>query len=105
MVASEPRLKLAILYSGGLAPQHARPEAETINFAPRVRVPSLMLNGRFDSIYPVETSQRFMFDLLGVPRADKRWVVYDTSHGLPREETVRETLAWLDRYFGPVPLQ
>ena len=102
MVATEPRLKLAIFYVGGFYFQRARPEAEAINFAPRVRVPSLMLNGRFDFFYPVETSQQFMFDLLGVPAADKNWLVYDTSHGLPRDETVRETLTWLDRYFGPV---
>ena len=105
MVATEPRLKLAIFHVGGFYFQRARPEVEAIHFAPRVRVPSLMLNGRFDFFFPVETSQRFMFDLIGVTSAQKRWVVYETSHGLPPEEMERETLAWLDRYFGPVPLK
>ena len=52
MVATEPRLKLAIFYVGGFYFQPARPEVEAINFAPRVHVPSLMLNGRFDFFFP-----------------------------------------------------
>ena len=105
MVATEPRLKLAIFHVGGFYFQHARPEAEAINFAPRVHVPSLMLNGRFDFFYPEQTSQRFMFDRSAYPSSDKRWMVYNTSHALPRAEMAQETLAWLDRYFGPVPIK
>jgi eukaryotic-like serine/threonine-protein kinase len=102
MVATEPRLKLAIFKVGGFYFQHARPEVEAINFAPRVKVPSLMLNGRYDFFFPVDTSQRYMFNLIGVSDAQKRWVVYDTSHNLPREKMVEETLRWLDRFFGAV---
>ena len=102
MVATEPRLKLAIFDVGGFYAQHARPEVEAINFAPRVVVPSLMLNGRYDFFFPVDASQRFMFQLIGVPEPHKRWVVYDTSHNLPRQEMIAETLGWLDRYFGRI---
>lgn len=105
MVGSEPRLKLAIFYVGGFYSQHARPEVEAINFAPRVRVPSLMLNGRYDLFFPADISQRFMFNLMGVREPAKRWVVYETGHNLPRLETITETLAWLDRYFGPVTVR
>ncbi len=105
MVASEPRLKLAIFYVGGFYAQHARPDVEAINFAPRVRVPSLMLNGRYDLFFPADTSQRSMFNLLGVREPDKRWLVYQTGHNLPREDTISETLTWLDRYFGPVAVR
>ena len=97
MVATEPRLKLAIFLVGGFYFQHGRPEVEAINFAPRVRVPSLMLNGRYDFFYPVDASQSFMFKLIGVPEPQKRWVVYQTSHNLPRENMVDETLRWLDQ--------
>ena len=105
MVATEPRLRLAIFHVGGFYFQRTRPEAEAINFAPHVRVPSLMLNGRFDFFFPEETSQRFMFKLIGAPQADKRWVVYDTSHALPAAAMAHETLAWLDKYFGPVTVR
>ena len=105
MVATEPRLKLAIFHVGGFYFQRARPEVEAINFAPRVRVPSLMLNGRYDFFFPEDTSQRYMFELIGVDESRKRWRVYDASHTLPRAEAVKETLEWLDLYFGPVPLR
>jgi eukaryotic-like serine/threonine-protein kinase len=104
MVATEPRFKLAIFHVGGFYFQHARPEAEALHFAPRVRVPSLMLNGRYDFFFPVDTSQRFMFQLIGTPEPNKRWVVYETSHTLPRTAAMKETLAWLDKYFGSVTL-
>ena len=97
MVATEPRFKLAIFHVGGFYFQRARPEVEAINFAPRVRVPSLMLNGRYDFFFPVETSQRHMFQLIGVPERQNACRSTDTSHGLPRGETVKETLAWLDK--------
>jgi dienelactone hydrolase len=74
MVAAEPRFSLAIFHVGGFYSQHARPEVEAINFAPRVKVPSLMLNGKYDLFFPVDVSQRFMFNRLGVGGPYKRGV-------------------------------
>ena len=37
-----------------------------------------------------------------MPEPQKRWMVYQTSHNLPRENMVDETLRWLDQYFGRV---
>ena len=64
-----------------------------------------MLNGRYDIFWPADTSQRIMFRLIGVPDPQKRWVVYETGHALPRAEMIKETTAWLDRYLGPVQTQ
>jgi hypothetical protein len=61
-----------------------------------------MLNGRYDSIFDLELSIRPMFDLLGTPAGYKNLVIYDTDHIPPRNEFVKETLAWLDKYLGPV---
>jgi hypothetical protein len=61
-----------------------------------------MLNGRFDFYNPPTTSQEPMFRLLGTPEQQKRRVVYDTGHDLPRTGVVKETLDWLDKYLGPV---
>ena len=36
------------------------------------------------------------------PEEDKKWVVFPGSHSVPKEDLVRETLDWLDRYLGPV---
>jgi len=43
-----------------------------------------------------------MFDLLGTPEEDKRLVLYDTDHYIPRNGLIKESLDWLDRYLGPV---
>ena len=77
-------------------------EVDRLNFGSRVKVPVLMLNGRFDFNCPVDTSQEPMFRLLGTPEEHKRRVVYETGHNIPRNELIKETLDWLDRYLGPV---
>jgi dienelactone hydrolase len=101
-LAIEPRLKTAVLLNGGFYLQEALPAADPVNFAPRVRIPVLMLNGRFDFFFPTDTSQEPMFNLLGTPADRKRHVLYDTSHTIPRTELVREATNWLDRYLGPI---
>ncbi len=99
--AVEDRLRASVLVSGGMM-RAARPEALELNYASRVRIPTLMLNGRYDNIFSVEGQVRPMFDLLGAPAAQKRLILYDTDHIPPRAEYIKETLAWLDRYLGPV---
>ena len=58
------------------------PEVDQINFVTRVTTPVLMLNGRYDFVEPVETSQQPMFDLLATPAADKRHVIFETGHAV-----------------------
>jgi formylglycine-generating enzyme required for sulfatase activity/dienelactone hydrolase len=98
MPAVEPRIKVSVLYVAGLAFERARPEVDPINFLPRIKIPTLMLNGRYDFFFPVETGQRPMFRLLGTPPDQKRYVLEDGSHFVPRARLIQETLAWLDRY-------
>ena len=59
---------------------------EELNFAPRVKIPVLMINGRYDHIYPVESSQKPFFKLLGTPEKDKVYLVFDGGHTTPRNE-------------------
>ena len=103
LLALEPRMKAAVLWVGGFYLQKALPEADTINFASRVKIPVLMLNGRYDFFYPTEASQLPLFRLLGTPPEHKRHLLYEAAHALPRNELIKETLNWLDRYVGPVP--
>ncbi|MDQ2980155.1 MAG: SUMF1/EgtB/PvdO family nonheme iron enzyme [Acidobacteriota bacterium] len=102
LLAVEPRFKVAILLAGGLDFSRTLPDAEQINFLTRVRIPTLLINGRFDHFFPVETSQRPFFTLLGTPEADKRYVLYETGHAPPRKEVIRESLDWLDKYLGAI---
>lgn len=99
--ATDDRLAASVLVSGGFN-SVARPEALDLNFAPRVTLPTLMLNGRYDNLFGLETQIRPMFEMLGTPASDKRLILYDTDHIPPRTEYIRETLAWLDTYLGPV---
>ena len=102
MLAVEDRLKVGVLYVAGLGFQTMSPEVDVINFLPRVRVPVLMLNGRYDVLFPVETSQVPMFELLGSPAEDKRHILFEGGHFVPRHQLIQETVDWLDRYLGPV---
>jgi len=62
-----------------------------------------MLNGRYDYAFPVESSQRPLFNLLGTRAEDKKHVIYEGGHAaFPRPEAVVESLNWLDKYLGPV---
>jgi dienelactone hydrolase len=99
--AVEEHLKVNILVAGGLGPIIvARPEVNPINYVTRVRIPTLMLNGMYDS--RIDDRIKPMLDLLGTPREHKRLILYETDHIPPRAEYIKETLAWLDRYLGPV---
>ena len=102
----EPRFKAAVLVSGGTRARRAA-EADSWNYAPRVKIPVLMLNGHDDSMSPVETSQNPLFKALGTPEKDKRHIIYPGGHGdfIDRLEVVKEALDWLDHYLGPVKLQ
>jgi dienelactone hydrolase len=103
LLALEPRLRVAVLHSGGITYRPLPAEADAVNYVSRVRMPVLMLNGRHDYVMPYETSQKPLFDLFGTPPADKRHVVYDAGHDpLPRSQFIREILAFLDRYLGSI---
>ncbi len=105
MVSQEERFRTAVLFEGGLylSPAGA-PETDALNFLPRVRVPVLMLNGRYDYTFPVDSSQKPFFRWLGTPEKDKRHVLYDAAHDVMvnRTEVVKEVLSWLDQHLGPV---
>ena len=106
MLAVEPRIRTGILIMGGLGTGTAPlPESDPFNFAPRVKVPVLMLNGDQDFIFPVQTSQRPLLQAFSTPEADKRHMLYPGGHDIVnsyRSRVVQEVVAWLDRYLGRV---
>ncbi len=99
--AVEERLKASILALGGMWCA-GRPEILELNYVTRVKIPTLMLNGRFDMILVYETDVKPMFDLLGTSIEHKALKIYDADHFLPGKELIKETLGWLDKYLGPV---
>lgn len=97
----ESRLSASVLQGIGIWSRRT-PEVDLRNYAPRVRIPTLILNGRYHFDAPLETVQRPLFDLLGTPAAHKRHAVFEAGHAVPIDDAAREVLPWLDRYLGPV---
>jgi len=103
LLAPEPRFKAAVLVSGGVPPPIAA-EVDPWNYAPRVKMPVLMLNGRDDFIFPVETAQIPLLRALGTPDKEKQHILFDGGHVnlQTRMDLIGEILRWLDKYLGPV---
>jgi eukaryotic-like serine/threonine-protein kinase len=101
ITAVDDRLKASVLLADGLD-RVGRPEANLMTYAGRVRTPTLMLNGRYDTQCPPDECSRPLPELLGTAAGEKRFVLYETDHIPPRTEYIKETLAWLDRWLGPV---
>ena len=102
MMAIEPRFKAGIVVVAGLNFQKALPEVDQVHYIQRVEIPVLMLNGKYDFFFPYETSQLPYFELLKTPAEHKKLVATEAGHFIHRTEYARETLAWLDKYLGPV---
>lgn len=105
LLAAESRIRTAVLLSGGLASFFgALPEINTVNFLGRVKIPILMVNGRYDTILPPETAQEPMFHRWGATAANKRYVIVASGHqiNIPevRNEMIREVLSWLEERLG-----
>ncbi len=106
LVAVEPRIKAAVFAAGGdIAALGACEEVDPYNFAPRVKVPVLMQNGKSDFSFPLETSQVPLFNLLGTPEKDKSHLLYEGGHEIfDQKKVFRDMLDWLDRYLGPTSM-
>ncbi len=105
MIATEPRLKAGVLLLGGLCAYKTHPASDPANFAPRVTIPILMLNNPEDSVFPLETAQKPLFNLLGTPPEQKKHLFLPGEHGIAwagREQYHKAILDWLDRYLGKV---
>jgi len=100
--AVEPRIKVCVFALGGLDFPKTLPEVDPVNFVSRVKQPVLMLNGRYDFFFPMEASQEPLYRLLGSRKDQKKHLLYDTGHNIPRTELIKETLNWLDQYLGPI---
>ena len=103
LMAMEGRIKTGLFLSGGLIhTTRLNPILDSINYVPRITQPMLMLNGRYDHMYPFERSAQRMFDLLGTPDEHKKLVGFDSGHMFPRNQELEEVSNWLDEYLGPV---
>ena len=97
--ALEPRLRVVILAS--FSPSGGRPSFDWFNFAPRMKTPTLVLNGRYYEPCPGPCVEH-MLALFGGSGDDKRLVLADSGYIAPLDgPAVGEIGRWLDRYLGP----
>ena len=94
----ESRFKAAILYVGMVAFASLPPISDGHNHVPRITTPVLMLNGKQDYMIPKNLAEKFFNDLGALPE-DKKLVFYNAGHWpLPRNQMIKETLDWIDKY-------
>jgi serine/threonine protein kinase len=100
----QDRLKTAIFLDGGYFLDTPPAGGDQADFAPRMKKPVLMVNGRYDFTFPLEKAQNPMFVMLGTPAEDKRHVVLETPHDVTeqRPQLIKTVLDWLDHYLGRV---
>jgi dienelactone hydrolase len=99
--AVEQRLRTAIFLDGGFYVEKLLPGTDQADFAPRIKIPVLLISGKYDWIF---LGKDALVKMLGTPPADKKVVFFDTAHDVSeqRPDLVREVVAWLDKYFGRV---
>ncbi len=98
------RFRTAIFLDGGFFLGRPAKGRDQLDFAPRLKIPVLMINGKYDFSFSPDLAQEPMFRMLGTDAADKRRVLFDTPHDISekKEDLSREVLAWLDKYLGRV---
>jgi dienelactone hydrolase len=100
----EDRLKATILLDGGFFMGKPPAGGDQADFAPRLKIPVLMVNGKYDYTFSVDNAQNPLFKMLATPDADKRHVVLDTPHDVTEDRVHLRAavLDWLDKYLGRV---
>lgn len=103
VLAGVDRRFAAVIFVGGGIDERVHPtlpEASNINFAPHIRAPKLLLNGRHDEEHPWNTRALPLWNLLREP---KQLVLVDgAGHVPPLEARVPAINQFLDRTLGPV---
>ena len=100
--AVDDRFRSVVLIGAGIDErvQPTLPEAANFNFAPYIRPPKLMLNGRQDEEHPWNTRALPLWNLLRQPK--ELVLIEGAGHHPPVEQRVPPINAFLDRTLGPV---
>lgn len=101
VAALDPRFRSAVFMADGLSllNQKKAPEVNIANFAPYIRIPKLLINGRYDEQYSWRLETEPLIRLLREP---KQLVQYDGGHTPPQEIAIPAISRFLDEHLGPV---
>ena len=100
--AVDPRFRAVVLLGAGIDErvQPTLPEAANFNFAPHIRPPKLVINGRQDEEHPWQTRAEPLWDILREPK--ELLLVEGAGHVVPAETRTPKINEFLDRTLGPV---
>jgi cephalosporin-C deacetylase-like acetyl esterase len=103
-VALEDRFRAAVFLDGGFFLFPPSTGGDQADFAPRMKKPVLMVNGKYDFTFPPDQAQLPMFGMIGTAPADKFRKVLETPHDVTelKPELSKEVLRFLDHYLGRV---
>jgi len=101
ILAVEDRVKVGIVSLFGVASieKYMFKEFDQVDYLPRVKIPMLLLGGKYDPDYYLEQQEAF-YNLLGTEEKDKKWIIYESTHFIPRKDLINESISWLDKYLG-----
>jgi hypothetical protein len=99
--AVDNRFNAVILVACGIDPeiQKSLPEANPINFIPHYKIPTFMINGKYDEVIPYYYCAMPAYNLLSKP---KEIETVNSGHIPPIEIRVPLINKWLDKTFGSV---
>jgi pimeloyl-ACP methyl ester carboxylesterase len=103
LAAVDERFHAVVLLGGGIDERisaTALPEASSVNFAPYIRPPKLLLNGRDDEEDPWLTRGLPLWNLLREPK--QLVLVPGAGHMVPLQARVAAINKFLDQVLGPV---
>jgi eukaryotic-like serine/threonine-protein kinase len=101
LAAMETRFRSIIFVAGGIHRYSTKmlPEVNPVNFAPYIRPPKLLLNGKYDEAFAPETEAMPFYKLLTDP---KQLSLTESGHVPPIEKRIPIINTWLDETLGPV---
>lgn len=102
--AVEDRYRAVVLMSGGISEIELKklPEVSSINFAPRIKPPKLMLSGKYDEDFAYRSEILPLYNLLPQP---KTLSLHEVGHAIPPEIWFPVVGKFLDETLGPVRYQ
>ena len=101
ILALTEQLKGAILMSGNLPNFYESSFADAMNYLPRIDMPVLMLNGKYDTIVSSEEALlEKRMEFLGTPDKDKTQIIYEAGHvQFPKHLFEKDVADWLTEKF------
>jgi formylglycine-generating enzyme required for sulfatase activity/predicted Ser/Thr protein kinase len=99
IAAVEPRYASVMFVGAGFRPRDRDVigAANAVNFAPHIRAPKLILQGRYDEDSPLHTQTEPFFAVLPKP---KRLTVFEGGHIPPRSVLIPAMTSWFDETLG-----